>query len=76
MISRLPRSTVPSRLTSALPKESLATRTFFPSFHAAPRDLKLIRTRYRSTLKVFRKGESSDYGGARKTDGIVSYMRK
>ncbi|KAM0748041.1 protein disulfide isomerase [Meredithblackwellia eburnea MCA 4105] len=28
------------------------------------------------TLKVFRKGESSEYGGSRKTDGIVSYMRK
>ncbi|KDE03239.1 hypothetical protein MVLG_06268 [Microbotryum lychnidis-dioicae p1A1 Lamole] len=28
------------------------------------------------TLKVFRKGESSDYGGSRKTDGIVSHMKK
>ncbi|KAM0786152.1 hypothetical protein ACM66B_006960 [Microbotryomycetes sp. NB124-2] len=28
------------------------------------------------TLKVFRKGESSEYGGSRKTDGIVSYMKK
>lgn len=31
---------------------------------------------YRSTLKVFRRGEASEYGGSRKTDGIVSYMRK
>jgi protein disulfide-isomerase A1 len=28
------------------------------------------------TLKVFRKGESTDYKGARKADGIVSYMQK
>lgn len=28
------------------------------------------------TLKVFRNGESSDYNGARKKDGIVSYMKK
>ncbi|KAI5480480.1 protein disulfide-isomerase A1 [Pseudohyphozyma bogoriensis] len=28
------------------------------------------------TLKVFRKGEPGEYGGTRKTDGIVSYMRK
>ncbi|KAI8342864.1 hypothetical protein BC941DRAFT_412887 [Chlamydoabsidia padenii] len=28
------------------------------------------------TLKVFRKGESADYNGARKADGIVSYMKK
>ncbi|KAI8636643.1 thioredoxin-like protein [Parasitella parasitica] len=28
------------------------------------------------TLKVFRKGETSDYKGARKADGIVSYMQK
>ncbi|KAL8292617.1 hypothetical protein RQP46_001229 [Phenoliferia psychrophenolica] len=28
------------------------------------------------TLKVFRKGEAGEYGGSRKTDGIVSYMRK
>ncbi|GAA5878023.1 hypothetical protein JCM16303_002821 [Sporobolomyces ruberrimus] len=28
------------------------------------------------TLKVFRRGESADYGGSRKTDGIVSYMKK
>jgi protein disulfide-isomerase A1 len=28
------------------------------------------------TLKVFRKGESTEYAGARKADGIVSYMVK
>lgn len=28
------------------------------------------------TLKVFRNGETSDYKGARKADGIVSYMQK
>merc|ERR1711939_78023 len=28
------------------------------------------------TLKVFRNGDVADYGGTRKTDGIVSYMRK
>ncbi|SCZ94372.1 BZ3500_MvSof-1268-A1-R1_Chr12-2g03854 [Microbotryum saponariae] len=28
------------------------------------------------TLKIFRKGESSDYGGTRKTAGIVSHMKK
>lgn len=28
------------------------------------------------TLKVFRNGDPSDYGGSRKTDGIVSYMKK
>merc|ERR1711977_335001 len=28
------------------------------------------------TLKVFRKGEPSEYQGTRKTDGIVSYMKK
>jgi protein disulfide-isomerase A1 len=28
------------------------------------------------TLKVFRKGETSEYKGARKADGIVSYMQK
>ena len=28
------------------------------------------------TLKVFRKGSPSEYGGPRKTDGIISYMRK
>lgn len=28
------------------------------------------------TLKVFRKGEPSEYSGTRKTDGIVSYMKK
>ncbi|KAK3805876.1 MAG: thioredoxin-like protein, partial [Benniella sp.] len=28
------------------------------------------------TLKVFRKGEASDYNGARKADAIVSYMVK
>lgn len=28
------------------------------------------------TLKVFRKGEASDYGGGRKTADIVSYMKK
>ncbi|CEP18291.1 hypothetical protein [Parasitella parasitica] len=28
------------------------------------------------TLKVFRRGETSDYKGARKADGIVSYMQK
>ncbi|KAK4699422.1 protein disulfide-isomerase A1, partial [Phenoliferia sp. Uapishka_3] len=28
------------------------------------------------TLKVFRRGEAGEYGGSRKTDGIVSYMRK
>ncbi|GAA5964154.1 hypothetical protein JCM3765_005355 [Sporobolomyces pararoseus] len=28
------------------------------------------------TLKVFRRGEAADYGGSRKTDGIVSYMKK
>ncbi|KAI8982052.1 thioredoxin-like protein [Mycotypha africana] len=28
------------------------------------------------TLKVFRKGETSDYKGSRKADGIVSYMKK
>ncbi|GAA5891706.1 hypothetical protein JCM8208_007376 [Rhodotorula glutinis] len=28
------------------------------------------------TLKVFRKGVASDYSGTRKTDGIVSYMKK
>ncbi|KAG2215096.1 hypothetical protein INT46_002928 [Mucor plumbeus] len=28
------------------------------------------------TLKVFRKGDTSDYKGARKADGIVSYMQK
>ncbi|SCV73102.1 BQ2448_7027 [Microbotryum intermedium] len=28
------------------------------------------------TLKIFRKGESSDYGGTRKADGIVSHMKK
>lgn len=29
-----------------------------------------------STLKVFRKGVAADYSGTRKTDGIVSYMKK
>ncbi|GJN93840.1 hypothetical protein Rhopal_006899-T1 [Rhodotorula paludigena] len=28
------------------------------------------------TLKVFRKGVPTDYAGTRKTDGIVSYMKK
>ncbi|KAI8142752.1 thioredoxin-like protein [Fennellomyces sp. T-0311] len=28
------------------------------------------------TLKVFRKGETSDYKGTRKSDGIISYMQK
>lgn len=28
------------------------------------------------TLKVFRKGDTSEYKGARKADGIVSYMKK
>lgn len=28
------------------------------------------------TLKVFRTGDASEYGGNRKTDGIVSYMKK
>lgn len=28
------------------------------------------------TLKVFRKGDPTDYKGARKADGIVSYMQK
>ncbi|KAI8333691.1 thioredoxin-like protein [Chlamydoabsidia padenii] len=28
------------------------------------------------TLKVFRQGESSEYNGARKHEGIVSYMKK
>lgn len=28
------------------------------------------------TLKVFRKGETTDYNGPRKADGIVSYMHK
>ncbi|OZJ06278.1 hypothetical protein BZG36_00778 [Bifiguratus adelaidae] len=28
------------------------------------------------TLKVFREGESTEYNGARKADGIVSYMKK
>lgn len=28
------------------------------------------------TLKVFRSGESTDYAGPRKADGIVSYMTK
>ena len=28
------------------------------------------------TLKVFRKGLATPYGGTRKTDGIVSYMTK
>lgn len=28
------------------------------------------------TLKVFRKGEPTDYSGSRKSDGIVSYMKK
>ncbi|KAI8874605.1 thioredoxin-domain-containing protein [Backusella circina FSU 941] len=28
------------------------------------------------TMKVFRKGESTEYRGARKADGIVSYMQK
>ncbi|BGP35089.1 protein disulfide-isomerase precursor [Rhodotorula toruloides] len=28
------------------------------------------------TLKVFRKGVPAEYGGTRKTDGIVSYMKK
>lgn len=28
------------------------------------------------TLKVFRKGEPTEYKGARKADGIVSYMEK
>jgi len=28
------------------------------------------------TLKVFRFGEAAEYGGSRKTDGIVSYMKK
>lgn len=28
------------------------------------------------TLKVFRKGNTSDYKGARKAEGIVSYMQK
>lgn len=28
------------------------------------------------TLKVFRKGETSEYKGSRKSDGIVSYMQK
>ncbi|PHZ16998.1 protein disulfide isomerase [Rhizopus microsporus ATCC 52813] len=28
------------------------------------------------TLKVFRKGEAAEYKGARKADGIVSYMEK
>lgn len=28
------------------------------------------------TLKVFRKGEPTDYAGTRKADGIVSYMKK
>lgn len=29
-----------------------------------------------STIKVYRNGEAGDYSGPRKTDGIVSYMRK
>ena len=29
-----------------------------------------------STLKVFRKGEASEYAGTRKADGIISYMKK
>lgn len=29
-----------------------------------------------STLKVFRKGAASEYGGTRKSDGIISYMKK
>ncbi|GAA5864888.1 hypothetical protein JCM1840_004939 [Sporobolomyces johnsonii] len=28
------------------------------------------------TLKVFRRGEAGEYAGTRKTDGIVSYMKK
>ena len=28
------------------------------------------------TMKVYRKGEMSDYDGARETDGIVSYMKE
>jgi len=28
------------------------------------------------TLKVFRKGEASEYAGTRKADGIISYMKK
>lgn len=34
------------------------------------------RLRMTSTLKVFRKGDPSDYAGTRKADGIVSYMKK
>jgi protein disulfide-isomerase A1 len=28
------------------------------------------------TLKIFRNGTPSEYNGARKADGIVSYMQK
>lgn len=38
--------------------------------------LHLISTTLHSTLKVFRKGEPSDYAGTREADGIVSYMKK
>ena len=30
----------------------------------------------RRTLKVFRNGSPTEYGGTRKADGIISYMKK
>ena len=67
-----PRSTVSPKQISVRKTVFRVTRMCFFFGISLPSNINMAP----STLKVYRKGEFTDYHGPRKADGIISYMVK
>jgi len=67
----LPRLIVSLKQTFVKERVFKVTRRFYNLFFA----FQYLLLEHR-TLKVYRKGEATEYGGPRKADGIISYMTK